>query len=236
MHMLYSNEVFFIGFITMKKQEKERARKLRKKGHSISEIVERVDAAKGSVSRWVRDIELTKEQKQHLSKKGYSKELIEKRRKTRLENTKKRHNRIIEKGADDIENISRQELFYIGVALYWGEGSKKKNVIQFTNSDPKMIKVMMRFLLEVCEVSVDDMQGHVHLHPHLDTNDAEEYWSEVSDIPQEQFYKTSQQHNTASKNKKESLSNGTFSIYVCDTELALTMKGWMQGMHEELCN
>lgn len=220
----------------MKAKEKKKARELRKKGLSISEIVSQVDAAKGSVSRWVRDIELTKEQKQRLSKKGYSKELIEKRRQTRLKNTKERHSKIIDEGVNDIDNITQQQLFYIGVALYWGEGSKKKNVIQFTNSDPKMIKVMMRFLQEVCKVSVEDMQGHVHLHPHLDADEAEEHWSEVSGIPQDQFYKTSQQHNTASKNKKDSLPNGTFSVYVCDTELALTMKGWMQGVHEGLCD
>lgn len=218
----------------MKVKEKKKARTLRKKGYSINEIVSKVDASKGSVSVWVRDIELTQKQKERLSKKGHSKEVIEKRRKTRLKNERAKRQRIIKKAEGSIENISDRELFFIGVALYWGEGAKKRNVLHFSNSDPKLIKIMMRFFRNVCGVPIGKMQGHIHLHQHLNVVEAERYWSEVSGIPREQFYKTSQQHNVASKNKKDSLPYGTFSIYVCDTKRALSMKGWMRGVFNDL--
>lgn len=70
----------------MKAKEKKKARKLRRKGKSIKEIKEEVGVSKSSVSVQVRDIKLTKTQKERLSQKGVKKEVIEKRRKTRLKN------------------------------------------------------------------------------------------------------------------------------------------------------
>jgi transposase-like protein len=46
----------------MKRAERERARELRRAGHSVKEICRELGVAKSSVSVWVRDIELTDEQ------------------------------------------------------------------------------------------------------------------------------------------------------------------------------
>jgi len=50
----------------MKKELKKRARKLRKEGESVGKISKILQVSKGSVSLWVRDIELTEEQKEKL--------------------------------------------------------------------------------------------------------------------------------------------------------------------------
>jgi len=218
----------------MKKIEKDKAIILRKQGMSMNEIVDKLNVAKSSVSLWVRDIELTEKQKQQLSRKGHTKGVIEKRRIARLTNEQNKRNVLIDNASEDIGKISKRDLFILGVALYWGEGAKKRNVIQFTNSDSRLIRIMMRFLKEVCEVPEIKFRGHIHLHTHLDSKKAEKYWSLVSGIKQKQLYKTSQQHNKASKNKKDSLPNGTFNIYVCDTKLALSMKGWMNGLYKNI--
>ena len=49
-----------------KLDEKERAIKLRKDGWSVRKIAETLDVSRGSVSLWVRDVELTKKQKEQL--------------------------------------------------------------------------------------------------------------------------------------------------------------------------
>jgi len=46
----------------MKAQEQARARLLRKQGFSVREITAKIGSAKGSVSRWVRGIPLTRQQ------------------------------------------------------------------------------------------------------------------------------------------------------------------------------
>ena len=59
---------------------------------------------------------------------------------------------------------------------------------------------------------------------------AEKYWSEITNIPISQFYKTYSKPSVASKGKKDSLPFGTFDIYVCDTKLFLTIMGWIEGI------
>src|SRR5262245_53886102 len=57
----------FDTFSNMKTAEREMARRIRREeGASINEIARRTGAAKSSISRWVRDIELTKEQHESL--------------------------------------------------------------------------------------------------------------------------------------------------------------------------
>ena len=217
----------------MKLEEKKLARKLREQGWSINDIYRRLGVGKSSVSLWVRNIELTPKQKHSLSTRGISKEVIERRRNTRLTNEDARRQIIIDTAKGDIHSISEQNLHLIGTALYWAEGSKSsRGVVQLSNGDPKLIQVMMRFFREICEVPEQKFRGHIFLHPHLSATRAKRYWHNVSGIPSKQFYKTSQQHNKASKGKKDSLPFGTFNIEICNTELLLKLKGWTEKIHE----
>ena len=50
----------------MKPAEKEESRLLRSQGYSVKEISRQLKVSRGSVSLWVRDIELTSEQIDHL--------------------------------------------------------------------------------------------------------------------------------------------------------------------------
>lgn len=221
----------------MKKIEMDRARVLRKEGRSINEIVRTLGVAKSSVSLWVRNIELTVEQREKISGRGRSIESIERRRAARLSNERTRRRVFFDEAITNIEGVSKEQLFFLGTALYWGEGSKtKRGTVDFTNSDPRSIQIMMRYFKEVCGVPGPKFRAHVILHPHLDARKAERYWHKVSRIPLRQFQKTSMQHNRASLNKKDSLPFGTFSICVYDTTLYLRIMGWMEGMYVRLIN
>lgn len=217
----------------MKTKEKKLARELRKKGFSLNEIKQELRISKSSVSLWVRDIILTYKQKQQLSQKGIKKEVIEKRRKTRLERENARRQIIIDEAKQEINNLLATELKLIGIALYWGEGAKTlRSGVQFSNSDPRMIQLMMQFFKKCCKVSETKFRGHIFLHPHLNTKKAEKYWHNISGIPLNQFYKTSKQQSKSSKKKKDTLPFGTFVIQINSTELFLKIKGWIEGVYE----
>jgi hypothetical protein len=219
----------------MKAEEKKIARELRKEGWSFNEIRRKLNVAKSSVSLWVRDIELTEKQRQELSKKGVKKEIIEKRRKTRLGNENARRQVIIDKAKAEIKNLSERELWFIGIALYWAEGAKTlRGGVQFSNSDPRTIQLMMEFFRKCCNIPKEKFRGHIFLHPHLNSEKAEKYWHNISRIPLNQFYKTSKQQSKASKGKKDTLPFGTFTIQICSTELLLKIKGWIEGFHSSL--
>ena len=219
----------------MKVIEKNIARKLRQEGLSLNEIREKTGFTKSSISLWVRNIKLSKKHKNELSKRGIRKETIEKRRISRITNTNNRRQVIIDNAIKDIKKISKKELWLIGIALYWGEGTKTlRSGLQFSNSDPYMIKVMMEFFKINCEVPIEKFRGHIHLHPHLNEKKAKKYWSTISGIPLNQFYKTTKQQSRASKGKKDSLPFVTINIHICNTKLFLKIKGWIKGMHENI--
>lgn len=206
----------------MKLIEKQKAIVLRQKGMSIKEIAHSLDVSKASVSVWVRDIVLNKKQLGTLKRNGFSTEVIEKRRHKRLENEQVKRDKIANLAQKDIRNISLRDLRLIGLCLYWGEGGKThKGAARISNSDPDVIKVMMRFFREICMVKEKKFRAHIHIHSHLDIEKAEKYWALVSGIPREQFFKTYAKPSIASKNKKDSLPYGTFDIYVCNTKLFL---------------
>jgi hypothetical protein len=232
--MVYFIQEVLTGSV-MKLIEKKISIDLRSKGYSINDICEKTGFAKGSVSSWVRNVILTSEQRQLLSKKGQKLDIIEKRRITRLANENLKKSKAIELAGKDIGSISKRELFLIGIALYWAEGRKAKGgIVSFSNGDPRTIKLMMSFFRDICSVSDSKFRGHIHIHPHLDSSESEKYWSRVSSIPLNQFYKTYCKPNKSSQSKKDSLPYGTFDIYICDTSLFLKISGWIQGICQNL--
>ncbi len=214
----------------MKAVEKKEAVSLRKQGKSIKEIAREIGVAKSSVSLWVRNIELTEHQKDYLKKKGLSRDKVERTRTTRLTNEKIKRDIVINAAKDMVPVINKQHLWLMGVALYWGEGGKTRRRVCFSNSDPDLIKMMMLFFRNVCEVPEAKFRGYIHIHEHLDDKLAESYWSNISGIPETKFYKTYRKQNKSSLNKKDSLPYGTFDIYVMDVQLFYKIVGWSRGV------
>lgn len=217
----------------MKYKEKQRARKLRQKGESIKDIAKALNVAKSSVSVWVRDIPLTKKQLTVLSTKGVLVELVEKRRQKRLFNEQAKRDQVMSLAGIDIRKISKYELRLIGLCLYWGEGGKTNHgSARISNSDPAVIKTMMRFFREICLVEDKKFRGHIHTYSHLNAKEAEKYWSGISSIPQKQLYKTYIKASISSQGKKDKLPYGTFEIYVCDTKLFLQIMGQIEKIKQ----
>lgn len=107
-------------------------------------IAARLGVAKSSVSRWVRDIELTAEQHAALLKMNpiYNNQLRGQEGRSRSARAVRieaqRHGRELARRADP--------LHVQGCMLYWAEGSKRRNQAALVNSDPEVLKLYLRFL------------------------------------------------------------------------------------------
>lgn len=209
-----------------------RARMLRKSGKSIKQIAKQINAAQSSVSIWVKDVQLTNEQKARLLANTHAPDVIEKRRQSRLKSELEKRNLVINSAAIEIEDISKRELWLIGIGLYWAEGAKTQSTVQFSNGDPRMIKIMLRFFREIVHVDESKLRGCIHIHESLDTNAAEKYWQEITGIKKEKFYKTYNKPNKSSKGKRNSLPYGVCDVYVLDANLLHKIKGWINGIYE----
>lgn len=212
-------------------RRKSLAIKLRKQGLSIKAIAFQLSAAQSSVSIWTRGVQLTDKQKGLLKANTHTFEVIEKRRQSRLKSERVKRNLIIAAAESEIPNLSHKDLWLIGIALYWGEGGKTQSVTRFSNGDPKMIKLMMRFFREVCRVDEVKIRGHIHLHESLDVLNAEKYWQGITGISKAKFYKTYSKPNKSSKGTRNSLPYGVCDLYVLDARLLLTIKGWIKGVY-----
>ena len=48
--------------------------------------------------------------------------------------------------------------------LYWAEGSKQRNAVLFSNSDPAMLVMFVRFLREFFEITAEDMSFSLNVY------------------------------------------------------------------------
>ena len=145
----------------LKFQEYQKAIELRKTGLSYTEILQQVHVAKSTLSLWLRSVGLSKCQKQRLTERKLAsiKRGWQKWRGMRLQKVRE----LKQKAYAEIGEVSKRELWLIGTALYWAEGSKEKenNVGQgltFCNSDSQMIKFYLRWLEEVLKVQEDNIK------------------------------------------------------------------------------
>lgn len=142
-----------------KSEQKIEARRLRLSGRSIKSIAKEVDVSAASVSSWCRDLVLTEDQIQELSKNardpyyGGRKDRILRQQKDRIEKTEK----LFEKGKNNIGRLNTREIMLVGTALYWAEGYKKDNQAGLGSSDPMMMKLYIKWLVDCFGYSVDDL-------------------------------------------------------------------------------
>ena len=172
------------------------ARKLRRKGVSVKTIAKMLGVSKSTASLWVRDLVLTVEQLENLrqsSIRGAERgrlmgALMQKERRLKL---------VVESnktGTKYLSSLTEREFLIAGLALYWGEGHKKsRNRVGFCNSDPRMIKFLMRWLIKCLRVRSADLRCRVGINViHTKREQAvREYWSKITGIPLGQFSSTS---------------------------------------------
>lgn len=217
----------------MKVKERQKAIDLRKRGISMGEIAKSLNVAKSSVSYWVRDIKLSSSQLKTLNKNGHSIGAIEKRRVARIGNTKLRRELIMKEAVAETKHLQTDPLWCIGVSLYWGEGGKTQQTARLSNSDPIVIKIIMQFFRQFGSASEDSFRAHVHTFSHKNASEAVAYWSKISGIPKNRFYKTYIKQSSASKMKRETLPYGTVQVYFHDSPFFFRLMGWIQGIKSQ---
>lgn len=182
-----------MGFMA-KTSEKNKALALRIKGESIKEIAKKIGISKSTVSYWCRDIILTPEQIENLHQRmircGYKGRMIGARAQynQRIERIRQFKNQ----GIKEIGTLSNRELTIACVALYWAEGSKKRKAFSFCNSDPDMVKFLIRFLKNVLHIGIERLRPWIGINiiHEKRINEVLKYWSEITGIPKNQFTKT----------------------------------------------
>ena len=112
-----------------------------------------------------------------------------------------------------------KELLIAGIMLYWAEGWKKNSgCIAFSNSNPKMIQLFLKFLREICGIYENRLRVVLHLYENQKELELKKFWSKITRIPLKQFNK-SHIHKGKSGTYKKKSKYGTLSLRYGDKKL-----------------
>lgn len=217
----------------MKTADRLTAVKLRKQGKSYSEILDTINVSKSTLSIWLRNVELSSSQRRRIyftlrQKNAYRLAKIKQIAKSDL------IKKITSESAREFGQLSNNELFVPGLMLYWAEGDKTtaNETVKFSNSDPAMIKFMMKWFREICKVPENKFRIALHIHSLHCNGEIKKYWAGITNIPRNQFHKT-QIKPTTLKHRKNPLYNGTCSIRIYDKNLFRKIFGWKYGFQKK---
>lgn len=227
--------------MVQKKTKKEKAIVLRRKGLSYREILIKVPVAKSTLSLWLRDVKLSKRQKQRLTKKKLAAIkrggiVLHQQRLIRTENIRKEACKYFLR-----KRLNCDTLWLTGVVLYWAEGTKEKpyapgSGVIFNNSDARMIALFLRWLKEVIYMPDEMIKLDLYIHRSGNVGRALNFWSEKIGVARNKIRVYFKKHNSSSKRKNiEKKYNGLLRISVkrssglnrkIDTWIAELCKYW----------
>jgi transcriptional regulator with XRE-family HTH domain len=221
----------FANICSVKSEARAAARVLRREdGLPLATIAARLGVSKSSVSRWVRDIELTPEQHTALRQVNprYNNQL-------RGQNRRRETARAARLAAqrDGRELAQRGDPLHIkGCMLYWAEGAKCRNVVVFVNSDANMLELFLRFLRECYGVSDRDVALSVNCHVTNGLNAAQitDWWLERLRLPATCARTPTVNHVPAGSRRRRGhvLPYGTARLAVYSTRIVQSIYGAIQ--------
>ncbi len=172
--------------------EKEEAFRLRKMGSSYREILKKIPVAKSTLSIWLQKMPLTDAEKTILKRRRDSNISIGRiRAAASLHNLRMVRDRaLFEIAKKEFEIYQADPFFYVGMALYWAEGSKRSNMFCFVNSDSDMVFVMLNWMEKFFGIRRDDVRARLYIHKPYAHENCEQYWSDATGIPLQNFRRT----------------------------------------------
>ncbi len=215
----------------MRVEERDLARRLRRCGYSYGQISQVIPIAKGTLTGWLKDIELTRVQKERILartraavQRGGQKGAWQNRRKS-LE----RIRGIVGKARLELPERIGDPLFWTGIALFWAEGTKKARHFIFTNSDPNAIRTMIRWLTKSIGVPKRKIVANIYLHHVYADKGIDEFWRKATGLPQSQFGRPVFKATRHAIRKNPSYM-GCCRISVYSSELFWRLRGWQKGL------
>src|SRR3989338_2159025 len=220
----------------MKIEEENKARELRRQGFSIKQIAETLNVSKGSVSAWVRDVELP----EHLlvNIKNQRRLGRERSRITRLSNIAKANIELCTRCKQEILPFSQRDLWVAGLMVYAGEGNKTANVsnqhVEVANSDPDILRIFIKFLMNVCSVPRSKIRVRLILYKDIDVEEAHDYWSKELGIFVDQFQNPfiKQSYANLPYRHLRRSKYGTAHVNLYDVKIYRKIMGWLRAIYE----
>jgi hypothetical protein len=215
---------------------KPQAIALRLQGKTFSEIQNELGPIpKGTLSGWLKNTELTSEQKERIRKIVIKNGMFG-RQMGAWANQQKRLKRLSEiktQATSEYHLLLENPLFAAGLVLYLAEGSKKSEQFQFMNSDPYLIRLMIQWILLVSNVRFSDLRFRLYIHELYAHENCESFWATALGANTEQFLKTIYKP-TSRLHKKNPVYKGCLRIEVSGSDLYWRTMAWRDCLYSSM--
>lgn len=209
----------------MKTETRALARQLRRAGLSVKQIERQLGVARSTVSLWVRDVELTDAQRTEISTRGT----------TRGHLARSAHFRAKRRASQEHgrETARRRDwLHAAGCMLFWAEGSKHRNTVQLSNSDPALVAMFARFLRQYFDPPDESLRLACNLFADHEEHQRaiEDFWLATARLPRTCLTKSTINHySPASKRTRvNKLPYGTCRLTLHSTHAVQHIWGAIQ--------
>lgn len=198
--------------------EKRKVIELRKQGKSYSEIKKIINVSKSSLSLWLKDVVLTKDQIKGIQEKKLR--AVERYKKSmRL----KREERLKKYYDDQFKKwtpLSKREELIAGLFLYWGEGNKvSSNSISISNTDPSVIRFSYYWIKNCLNISEEKISIRLHLYKDMNIDKETNYWLNQIGVKRNQFKSPYIKNSLRSDIDQKGFGHGTCGIWAFKTEI-----------------
>lgn len=196
----------------------------------MKQIARLVGVAPSSVSVWVRDVPLTREQLEALRKMNpaYNRQL--RGANGNAERGRARRLSYQEEGRAKARLGNASHV--AGVMLYWAEGDKSKNTARLSNSDPDLLRLFVEFLRTHFDVLDEKLRVTCHLFTdHVERQvEIEQYWLDLLGLPRSCLCKShvNVYSKYSQKKRQNKLPYGTARVCVNSTRVVQDIYGSIQ--------
>jgi DNA-binding transcriptional ArsR family regulator len=215
----------------LKTAERIEARRLRREETlPISEIASRLGVSKSSVSVWVRDVELSPEQRAELRLRNpamspdfVGTRIWAERCRSERRGFQARGRRLARRG---------EPLHAAGCMLYWAEGEKHRNRVALANADPDVLRLFLAFLRTYFGVQNERVAIYCNLFAESRTrqDEIEAFWLRTLGLPSSCLRKSTVNvySKYSAKKRRNRLPYGTCKLVVCETAIVQSVYGAIQ--------
>jgi len=228
----------------IRRYKKNIAVDMRRRGSSYSEIEKKLHVPKSTLNFWLQNLKLTPEQIESLSQRRS--EIARANAEKKILKTRDEIETIKVSSSRDIRNISKRELWFMGILLCWRErfiGGTSLDLfkgLHFTSSDKYLIKLFLKWLEDVGGLGENDLRFDVFTSEKIKKNKEEleallQYWAEVTGFSRWNFTHVYAQKERRRKRlrKTKRTEHGLLRIRVKSSSmLARQVAGWIQGIQQ----
>lgn len=186
-------------------ETKIKAFELRKQGYSLKEIALKLGIAKGTASMWVKVVPISESGYNRLREK--TKVALAKAHKTITNRNDGERLCALNSALQIITKYSpiKPELARLLTAiLYWCEGTKSAdNTLKFANSDPVLVQFFLTVFRQGFNPKIEKFKAILHLHEYHNEPDQIKFWSKITGIPSNQFYRSYHKPHTGKRIKPD---------------------------------